>query len=313
MDHALSRRTAVCLFTLVVVAWGLNWLVTKAIVQSVVPLWATAIRTAIATVALFGLQLARGQLVLPRRGDLPVIIAIAGLHMVAFSTLVAFGLRFAPVGRSVVLGYTTPIWVAPGAWLFLGEAMTKRRLAGIGVSLAGLAVLFNPLAFDWHDRGAWAGDGLILLAALCWAANILYVRAHKWLSTPFQLIPWQTLLATTVLTTVAFAIDGPPQIRWNPALASAFLYSGVCGSALAYWAMAVVNRSLPAVTTSLGLLMTPVVGLLGSAVGLGEPVDVALVLALALILTGIALGTLPRRASGAAPCAAPSAASSVRP
>jgi drug/metabolite transporter (DMT)-like permease len=293
MDHALRRRTALLLFALVVVTWGLNWIVTKTLVHSVFPLWVTAIRSAIATVALLGLLLARGQLILPRRGDVPVIMAIAGLHMVAFSALIAFGLRLAPVGRSIVLGYTTPVWVTPGAWLFLHEPMTKRRLAGIVVSLGGLVVLFNPVTFDWSDGGALLGDGLILLAAFCWAANILYVRAHKWISTPFQLVFWQTLLATCILSALALAVDGLPRIDWSPTLALAFLYAGVCGTALAYWAMAVVNRSLPAATTSLGLLATPVVGLAGSALGLGEPIDLPLVLAMTLILGGIAIGTIP--------------------
>jgi hypothetical protein len=69
MNHPLPRRTAFLLFALVVVTWGLNWAVTKTIVHSVVPLWATAIRSAIATATLFVLQLARGQFIIPRRGD----------------------------------------------------------------------------------------------------------------------------------------------------------------------------------------------------------------------------------------------------
>jgi drug/metabolite transporter (DMT)-like permease len=231
--------------------------VTKTLVLSVSPLWATAIRSAIATVALLVLLLARGQLMLPRRGDVAVILTVAVLHMGAFSALVAFGLQFVAVGRSIVLGYTTPLWVAPAAWLFFGEPVTRSRLAGIALGLAGLATIFNPLAFDWSDRNALIGNGLILLAALCWAANILYVRAHKWISTPFQLVFWQALLATCILAALALSIDGIPQIIWTPALASAFLYAGICGTALAHWAMVTVNRSLPAITTSLGLLATP--------------------------------------------------------
>jgi drug/metabolite transporter (DMT)-like permease len=53
--------------------------------------------------------------------------------------------------------------------------------------------MFNPMAFDWQDQRALIGNGVILLASFCWAANILYVRAHKWVSTPFQLV-----LASTV-------------------------------------------------------------------------------------------------------------------
>jgi drug/metabolite transporter (DMT)-like permease len=220
-----------------------------------------------------------------------VICTIALLHMVAFSALVAFGLRFVPVGRSIVLGYTTPLWVVPGAWLFLREPMTRWRLAGVGLGLAGLIVMFNPLALDWNDRNALTGSGLILLAALCWAANILYVRAHKWISSPLQLSFWQTLLATIILSVLALIVDGAPHIAWDRQLVACFLYSGIFGIALAYWAMAMVNRSLPATTTSLGILATPVVGVVCSAVALGEVIDASLITAMVMILSGIALGT----------------------
>ncbi|ARP80818.1 EamA family transporter [Bordetella genomosp. 8] len=292
----LSRRYAGLLFALVILSWGLNWTATKIIVHQVTPLWTTAIRCAIASGALFVILVARGQLIIPKRGDLPVVLAIAMLHMVAFSTLVALGLKFVPVGRSIVLGYTTPLWVMPGAWLFLREKPSPRQLAGIALGLVGLALLFNPWALDWRDAHALFGNGVILLAAFFWAANILYVRAHRWVSTPFQLVFWQTSLASCVLSMLAFCMDGAPQIAWSPQLAGAFLFAGLCGTALAYWAMAMVNRSLPAVTTSLGLLATPVVGIASSVLGLGESIGTSLAIAMVLILGGIALGTpLPRR------------------
>lgn len=310
MKHPLSRHMALLLFTVVVVTWGSNWAITKTLVQSVSPLWTTAIRSAIATMALFVFLAARRQLILPRRGDVPVILAVAVLHMVAFSALVAFGLQFVPAGRSVMLGYTTPLWVAPAAWLFLSEPVTRSRLTGIGLGLAGLVVMFNPLAFDWSDGDALIGNGLILLAALCWAANIVYVRAHKWISTPFQMIFWQALLATFILSTLAWSIDGAPRVNWTPGIASAFLYTGICGTALAHWAMVMVNRSLPAVTTSLGLLATPVVGVAISAIWLGEPIGNSLIFAMAMILGGIAIGIIPggkAAAIRARPAATPSA------
>ncbi len=313
MDHPLSRRAALSLFAIVVVTWGLNWAVTKFIVHSVVPLWATAIRSAIAAVSLLLVQLARGQFIVPRRGDFPVIVAIALLHMVAFSALVAFGLKFAPVGRSIVLGYTTPLWVVPGAALLLKEPMTKWRGAGTVLGLLGLVTMFNPLALDWSNRDALAGSGLILLAALCWAANILYVRAHKWISTPFQLTFWQALLATIVLSMLAALVDGAPQVAWTPQIAGAFLYSGIFGTALAYWAMAMVNRSLPAATTSLGILATPVIGVISSALALGETIDISLLAAMAMILSGIAIGTIPARKSSVSTKEQVLAATVVRP
>ena len=127
MQTHLSRRGALLLFAVIVIAWGLNWTITKTLVQSVTPLWVTAIRSAVATAALAALLFARGEMIVPRRGDLPVVFVTSIFHMVAFSALVAYGLQFAAVGRSIVLGYTTPLWVMPAAWLFLGERMTLSR------------------------------------------------------------------------------------------------------------------------------------------------------------------------------------------
>ncbi len=292
VNHGLSARSAAALLGIVVVAWGTNWPVTKMIVHDIPPLWSTAIRCAVAAAALAPLLLARGSFIAPRRGDLPVVLTTALLHMVAFSALVAAGLQFVPAGRAIVLGYTTPIWVAIGARIFLSEDINLSRAIGIAIGLAGLAVIFASRAFDWSDHNALAGTGLILTAAFCWAANIVYVRAHKWISTPFQLVFWQVLLAAGVLSVIAMMTEGAPRIAWNPRLAALVLYSGIICTALAHWAMSMVNRSLRAVTASLALLATPVLGIMSASIALNEPLEASLFAAMVLIIGGIALGTL---------------------
>jgi len=291
MKPDISSRAALVLFATIILVWGVNWPVTKTIVAHIPPLWTAAIRTTIATVALLGLLAALKKLNVPKRGDLPVVVAIGVFHMVLFSALMTAGLKYVPAGRSIVLGYTTPLWVAPGAWLFLHEPLPARRAVGIIIGLAGLAVLFNPLTFDWGDRQAVSGNALLLLAALAWSVSILYVRAHRWISTPFQLVFWEALLAAVLLAGAAAWFEGTPTFRWTPALALGLVYSGVISTALGFWAMAVVNRGLPATVTSLGILGTPVVGIVISVLFLNEPIDMPLVLATALILLGIGWGT----------------------
>src|SRR5438034_4944530 len=172
MASGLSSRSAAVLLAGVVLAWGTNWPVTKMIVQDVPPLWATALRCMIAAATLAPMLWAQGQLIVPKRGDLPVVFCTSILHLVAFSALVAAGLQFVPAGRAIVLGYTTPLWVAIGARILLSEEVTKRRAVGICSGLAGLAVIFNPRTLEWGDRNALIGSGLILLSEGCWAATI---------------------------------------------------------------------------------------------------------------------------------------------
>jgi drug/metabolite transporter (DMT)-like permease len=289
-----TKSGALLLFAFVIVAWGLNWTVTKLIVTQVTPLWTTAIRTGIGALALLAMLAASKQFRIPKRGDVPVVLAISLFHMVAFAALMTTGLKYVPVGRSIVLGYTTPLWVAPAAWLLLKEDLAARQVIGIVIGLTGLAIMFNPSAFDWTNCDAVLGNGLLLLSALAWSVSILYTRAHRWIATPFQLVFWQALLATILLTILALIIEGELHIVWSDTLIMWFAYSGLVGTALGFWAMTVVGRSVPATTTSLGILATPIVGIASSVAFLGEQVDQALLIATTMIIVGIGIGSFSR-------------------
>ncbi len=287
-----TRRQGILALIIVVLAWGLTWPVNKVVLASLPPIWAVSLRSAIATVALFALQAAGGRLALPPRGDLPVLISITLLHMVGFNLLASWALGLVPTGRTVVLAYTTPLWVTPASALLLREPLSARRVIGVVVGLAGLVSLFNPLTFDWSDRRIVLGNLAILVGALLWAASIVHIRAHRWLSTPFVLIPWETLLTTILLTPVALATTPLPPVDWSPSFVLMLLYLGIVGTAVAYWAAAMASRHLPAVTTSLGLLATPVVSVITAALWLGEPVTLSLVIAIVLVLGGVAIGVM---------------------
>jgi drug/metabolite transporter (DMT)-like permease len=286
---AAAYREGVFFLVIVVVAWGLTWPVNKLLLESFSPLWLMALRSAIGTAAMFGISIALGRLTLPPRADLPVLLSITLLHMVGFTLLSAWGLRLVPAGRSVVLAYTAPLWVIPGAVFFLGERLTWRSMTGVAIGLVGLLVLFNPAQFDWTDRDVILGNGAIILAAVLWAGSILHIRGHRWQSNPFDLVPWEVLLASVILIPAALA-SGAPAAEWNGRLVALLLYAGIPGLALAYWAAAVASRNLPAVTTALGLLTTPLVSVAAAVLWLGEPLTMPLVAAIVLILGGIALG-----------------------
>jgi len=285
-----ARRQGVLALIIVVLAWGFTWPVNKVVLQTLSPLWAVTLRSAIATVGLFALAAARGPISLPPRGDVPVLLGITLLHMLGFNLLASWGLGLVPTGRSVVLAYTTPLWVAPGSALLLGEPLTGRRVVGVLVGLTGLLTLFNPLAFDWSERSVVMGNLAILLGALLWATSIVQIRGHRWVSTPFALIPWETLLATILLMPFALASGPPPELDSSPTFIALLLYLGLGGTAVAYWAAATASRLLPAVTTSLGLLATPVVAVVTATLWLGEPLSLSLVIAVILVLGGVALG-----------------------
>jgi drug/metabolite transporter (DMT)-like permease len=254
------------------------------------PIWSVALRSAVSALALFAISICVTGLVAPRKADAPVLVSMVLLHMVGFAALATFALQFVPAGQSTVLAYTSVLWAPVFAAIFLRERISLRRGLGLGLGILGLVLIFNPLTFDWRDRGAVAGNAALMVAALLWGLSIVHNRAHRWRATPFQLAPWQALLAAATLAGIAALIEGAPAIAWNARSAGLLLFAGIPGTALAYWAAAVSSSQLPASTTSLGLLGTPAVSVVVSMVLLGEEPTVPLVLALVLILLGVIVG-----------------------
>jgi len=290
-----STTQARLLLLVVVLAWGAMWPVNKALLNYMPPIWSVALRTIISMLSLFAISLFVTGLALPQRRDLPVLISMVVLHMVAFTILTQLALRLVPAGRSAVLAYTSVLWAPLGAALVLGETLSRRRMLGLGLGILGLLTIFNPMTFDWSDRAAISGNAALLLAAMLWAASIVHNRAHVWRATPFQLAPWQALLAAGLLSSAAAAVEGPPVVRWSTEAVLLLVFAGIPGTALAYWAAAVSSSQLPASTTSLGLLGTPAVSIVLAMVLLGEPPTVPLLLALGLLIAGILIGVSGRR------------------
>jgi len=290
----VKRASTIALFVFVVLAWSLNWVVMKMAVHDVPPLWAVTMRTGLAAAVLFPVLYAKGLLKVPARTDYPIVLVIALFHMVAFAALMTVSLTYVSAGRAIVLGYTTPLWVAPAAYFFLKETMTARQVVGSGVSVLGLLLLVGPIGQGWNAGHSVLGQVLPIMAAVSWSVSIVYTRAHRWKSTPLLLMPWQCLLATAVLGGLAFFLEGAPPFKIAPVALLALIFNGVVGTALGFWAMTVVNRRVPAGTAALGVLATPVLGIGFAALILGEGFDGVLLCSSALILFGVIVGTSAR-------------------
>jgi len=278
---------AVVLLALLVVIWGANWPIMKIGLGHIQPLWFAAIRLGLGFLTMVIVLLPLGRLRLPPRGDWPVVVSLGLLNMGLFMVLVNLALMVVPAGRSAILAYTTPLWVAPGAALFLGERMSPGRWMGVLLGLGGVVVLFNPLGFDWSDDRAVTGNGLLLLSAVLWAAAIVHVRGHRWQASPLELAPWQLLVALVPVTGLAVLLEGAPRSDGSAELIWAMLYNGTLATAFAFWASVTVNRLLPALTVSLSFLCVPAGGLVFSAMMLGEGLSATNVAGLALIVAGI--------------------------
>lgn len=289
---APTQRQAYLLLVAVMVAWGVNWPFMKVGLQYIPPLWFATTRVLLGCACLFGLLAAQGRIHLPARRDIPVLVSVGAVQVALCLGLIHVGLQYVDAGRSVILAYTMPLWVTPMAMVVLGERLDGAKAGGLVLGLGGVAVLFNPLSFDFTDRQGLIGNGLLLGCALSWGAVIVHVRGRRWQTPPLELMPWQLLLAGVLLGAAAGWLEGDRTVHWTGTLVLVLAYNGPVGSAFCFWAYVTVARSLPATSTALGSLGVPVVGMLASAAFLGEPPSAANAGGLALISAGVALVTI---------------------
>ena len=272
-DAALSPRAAAGRFALMVLLWGVNWPVMKVGLDYIPPFHFALLRLTLGALTMFGVASLAGELRLPARQDWPVVLSIGLVQMCAFMVLGFFGLMYVGSGRAAILAYTTPVWVLPLSVWVLGEPLSRPKLAAFALGIAGVAVLFNPLGFDWSDRRVLLGNGLLLFGAALWAVQIVHVRRHRWAGTPLSLVPWQQTVAVLALLPLSQVFEPDAALRWTPESIAVLAYNGPLATGFCFWALLTVTRALPAVTTSIGSLATPVVGMLAGALWLREPLS----------------------------------------
>lgn len=292
---APSHTTALTVLVIMILVWGGNWPVMKIGLRDIAPLQFAFLRFASGAACLFAVLVFTSKFRLPERRDLPVLASVGLIQMGLFLSLVNVALQYVDAGRSAILAYTMPLWVVPLALLFLGEKLNARKTIGLATGFAGIAVLFNPLGFDWTEPATVIGNGLLMLAAFSWACVIVQLRGHRWNLSPLQLAPWQLSLAAIATGLLALIFESGEAISWTPSLWAVLAYNGPLATAFAFWAAVYVSRALPAISSSVGFLGVPVVGYLASALALGEAITLTTGGGLVLIVAGIGAVMLSER------------------
>ncbi len=234
---------------------------------------------------------------LPPRSDVPMVFSL-GLAQIAAGILIQnVALQVVPAGRSSVLLYTMPLWVA-GLLAILFRVRPRRNEAlGLVLGIGGLVLLLNPALIDWSVPGELAGTLALLVNAVLWAAVSIHIRRHRWTATPLDLQPWMLLVAFVPILVMALVLEPGRVVDWQLATVLVLLYSGPLATVFANWASQSITRSLGPQASATGFLAVPVVGLVSGWLVLGEQLGPVDVLAFTMVLGGVAAASLlPRRA-----------------
>jgi drug/metabolite transporter (DMT)-like permease len=284
-----------------VVIWGSHWVVVKVGLETIPPFTYGVLRLLGGIVVLAGLMAATGRLHRPARPDWPIILSYGLLAVALGITMMNLALPHIPAGRSSILAYTIPLWVVPVMALLARTLPTRGEAVGLVLGLVGLVLLLNPAAIDWSGEGALLGSLLLVVGAMGGALALVHVRLHPWRGTPFDTQIWQLLVALVPMVALMLLLERESlgTVEWNLPTALAVLYSGPLATAFAFWASQMIVKALGPLTTGIGYLGAPVVGVVAGILVLGEVVTLLDVAGVVVTSLGIVVVLLAGRGARA--------------
>jgi O-acetylserine/cysteine efflux transporter len=283
--------------------WGCNFLAIHAMIGHFPPLFACALRFAVIAVP--------AVLLVPRpRVPLRWLVGYGlGFGTCQFGFLFV-GMRIGmPTGlASLVLQASAPLTVLLAAAL-LRERVSPRQLGGIGLAVAGMAVI----AWQQAERAALLPVLLTLLGALSWAAGNLCNRKAMTAGAaggqepggrgpnPLHLTLWMCAVPPLPMLAVSLAVEGGA--GWH-AVATALTPGGLLGLAGLAYIVAIgtvagsgiwttLMRRHPAGMVAPFSLLVPVVGMTLAFLLLDERPTAVQAAAAVVVVVGVLLGCRP--------------------
>ena len=281
--------------------WGANWPAMK-IALDEIPVWTFR------TICLFAgggglLLLAKlsGQRLRVPRAEIRPLLLCALFNIIGWHLFSGYGVSNMEAGRASIIAFTMPLWAALLGRPVLGEPLTARKLVGLALGMAGLALLIGP---DIGIVGRFPiGAACMLGAAMTWGTGTVMVKRYAWSLSTTVLVGWQLLAGAVPVTIGMFLIEGTPDLGGvSSAALLATLYCIALPMLFCHWAYFKVVRIFPASIAAIGTLAIPVVGVISSALVLGEAIGLAEIAALALVCSALAVVLL--RPAAAAPAGA---------
>lgn len=290
---SLARYRNAALFVSVAVLFGVGFVAIETGLRELPPLLFAGLRFDVAAVALGGyVALTRSRSTwLPRtRGDL-LGIGVAGVFLIGLNNALLFMGQGSttPAMASMMYG-VNPVLAPIFAWWILGDRVSRVGIVGIGLALAGVAIILQPSPSMLTNAGT-VGQGLVLGAAAAVAiGSVLLKRVRPTMGT-LPLTAWATAVGAALLHATSLAAGEPPSAVVGaglPTLASLAVI-GIPSTAVAYAIRFDLIDRIGPVRTNLVSYVVPVVAALTGWLLLGTGVSAATVVGFVVVIVGFGL------------------------
>jgi len=289
------RLKVVFAFALVYVFWGSTYLaIGIADQERLPPAVMCAIRFAIAGSLMLGALAVMGRPVRVTLQEAARLATIGCLLLVGGNFGLAWAEQYVPTGFAALIIAVTPIWfLVLETFVFRGDRLSHRGLAGVGLGIVGVALLFWT---KFEHRAALGlmplvGACTLLLSSFSWSLGSVLSSKWRMQVDPFTGTAWQMLFASAGNAIVAVLSGEVRHIVITRRGMMAVLYLVVFGSWVGYSAYIWLLKHVPTPKVATYAYVNPLVAVVLGWLVLGERLDGYVFGGMVIIVMGVALVT----------------------
>lgn len=218
------------------------------------------------------------------RGREFVLLVLCGAFFAADLASLHTSISLTHAANSILFLNAQPIYVVAAAWLLFGTVVSTRFIAATAVAMTGAVLLVWQSAS--FGGGHLLGDGLGVLAGLCYAGYILAAGQLRKGRDSAVINLWTCVIGAPILLLAALLAgqDIVPATGRDWALMIGLgVVSQACGQGLIVWGLA----HLPSSFSSVALLVAPIAAAVFAGLILDEMLTGLQVLGMIVVLAGV--------------------------
>lgn len=282
-----------------VIIWSTVFPLSKLILDDIPPTSLAAVRFIVGSICLLAYAIYTFSIrevweSLKRRYQTYVLLGFIGIFMNNF--LQNLGLNLSSASSTSLLGTTDPIFAVLLSAAFLGEPLTKRKVAGLIASFAGvyLVTTNGQWITDW---GQSTGNLLVIGAAMSYSIYTILSKRVLHHEEPPIVVAWTSVIGAGLLALAALVIDkGQSWGSLTAANKAILAYLSVVPTSVSVVAYFYLLQRVQASQAAVSLFLIPVFSITWATLLLKESLTPAMLGGGALIICGVWLTMVSSRA-----------------